>query len=272
LLHSYLVSAYGNDVSIFSLATSQVYTSFSIGKLGRISGLHIFGTDPLSLYVFTTTGSLSLWNWKSSKQLRTWKAIGDVHHFEFYETRYTGGVRKGIAFLRQKKDGRSQISTSMLDEGDSSHQLQDTVILDTSMPVTELKVSPSGMAIIALGGHHLLVGRAAGSQTLSGVCEYDWREIVLPFETTALDIREHLNLPPQSGNGSAAGKSGAVDLALINNEGSILVFCDIANTPWEASDAHQARFTDLLVSQRLHWHREGADSLRWSKDGTHPFV
>ena len=264
---SFLLSAHGSDISVLSLSSSQTHNSFSIGTPESISALTISATDPDRLCVITTAGSLSLWYWKSGKRIGVGKPFETIQRVEFFEACHGDRVQKAVACLRRREDGIMQILTTVLDENDLSSQAKEVTILETSLPVTELRVSQSGMVVFALARRRLLVGRTTITPDANCVCEYDWREIVLPFEPTTLDIREYSKFLNRPRHESATRISNSVDLAVGNFDGSILVYGDIANTLWETDDAQQDCVPDSLVSQRLHWHREGPGSLRWSKDG-----
>jgi NET1-associated nuclear protein 1 (U3 small nucleolar RNA-associated protein 17) len=226
----------------------------------NILGLKLSPSRPEHLYVVTSSGTLVQWDWEAGKELAVYETFQKTISFEI--------CRMASFYIREKKDGRRQISISPLDGVPSSKQLRESIVLETTKPISTLKVLQGGRVLIACDGQHVIIGSSDSSRSLADSPVYIWREIRLPVKITCLDVRE--NPSPSESIATSATSSDepvTVDLAVGDTNGTILVYHDIANILRRTETMGGTQKKSLPLLRKLHWHREGVSSLRWSRDG-----
>lgn len=209
--------------------------------------------------MFTSTGSISEWEWSTGKQTLHWDscrktssidiidASEDDSHILFYS-------------LCERKGGRREIRVSILRDG----KPLETVVLETDIRVSHIRTAQQGRAVVAYGGQHLLFG-VADSPNLSSVehVQYTWRETSLPVNITCLDIRENTRQSAQDTKDRKASEQ--LDLAVGEASGSILIYQDVLSFFVNYQDIRDGG--KGFAPRRLHWHRGPVNALRWSRDG-----
>lgn len=166
--------------------------------------------------------------------------------------------------LRQRKDGRRELSISVLKDAHAEF-----VCLETDKAIKHITLSRGGQIIIISDGRHILVGNKRVVDVASPESfHYTWRELSLPVNATCFDIRESQPEDESKTKGSKKA-SPVVDLVLGESSGSILIYHDIVNSLSRKESAHEGE-SRTPVFRRLHWHRGAVTAVRWSRDGMLP--
>jgi NET1-associated nuclear protein 1 (U3 small nucleolar RNA-associated protein 17) len=209
----------------------------------RLIGFKVCPQDQENLYIFTSTGSISKWNWNTGKRIARWETTCTT-----VSTSLTSvgkeETRSTLCFsILSPKGGKRQISVGPL--GDK--KIQGTTILETAQKINFIKVARNGRVVLASDGKHLFMGTTNGAELENfETVQYTWREVVLPAQATCFAIQG----------------SDSIDLAVGTANGSILVYQNVLETLFGKDN------NDKKSSPRkLHWHREACNTLRWSKDG-----
>ncbi|RDW61283.1 WD repeat protein [Aspergillus mulundensis] len=184
----YIILGLETAVQIYSVATSRLFRIFDIGQ--SVSG---FVLNQDRLFIVSSSGSISEWDWPSRKQVAQWDtAHGIISADLVYNTLFS---------LRKRKDGMKELVVMPLD----SEKPQSTIILETHFNIDNFRVTESGKAVVAYGGACIFVG----TRCATSVPKYTWKEIKLAISITCIDIKQ---------------VNSNFDLVLGGTDGSILVY------------------------------------------------
>ncbi|KAL4901840.1 hypothetical protein BDW74DRAFT_159701 [Aspergillus multicolor] len=189
----YLFLGLETAVQVYSVATSRLFRIFEIGPGDSVAG---FALNQDHLHIFTSSGSISEWDWPSNKQVAQWGTAHGIISAELvYNTLFS---------LRKRKDGMKELVVTLL--GDDP-----TTVLETHFNIDNFRIFGSGQAIVAYGGACMFVG----TRCATSVSKYKWREIKLAITITCIDIKQ-------------GGSNTEFDLALGGTDGSIMVYHAVA--------------------------------------------
>jgi NET1-associated nuclear protein 1 (U3 small nucleolar RNA-associated protein 17) len=228
---------------VFATATSRLSRTLQMEAGQRIIGFSICPEDQENLFVFTSSGFISKWNWSSGKRISRGETTSTTVSTSLASIEKEGNKTTVSFSITSQKDGKRQISISTL--GDK--KIQGTIALETSQRLNSIKVTHDGRVIVASDGQRLFMGTTTSAELRNlETVEYSWREATLPVNATCFDIRG----------------SDLIDLAVGESGGSILIYQNVLNTLFgkETSDKKSS-------PRKLHWHRGSVNTVRWSKDG-----
>jgi len=209
--------------------------------------------------VFTSTGSISKWEWVTGKQTSHWDTCRKTSSIDVIEV---SGDDTRILFysICERKGGNRDIRSFTFRDGKPLEK----VVLETDIRVGHIRAAQRGRVVLAYGGQNLLLGIADDSDFDSVEhIQYTWREAILPINITCLDVRENTRQNAQ--DAKARKVSGQLDLAIGEMAGSILIYQDVLGFFVNNQDIRDGGKS--FAPRRLHWHRGPVNALRWSKDG-----
>lgn len=243
--HRYLLVGLDTAVQVFATSTSRLSRTLQMEAGQQIIGFSICPEDQESLYIFTSSGSISKWNWSSGKRIARWETTCTTVSMSLASVGKEGSTAAISFSIISPKDGKRQISINTL--GDK--KIQGTTALETSQKINSIKVTHDGRVIVASDGKHLFMGTTTSAELENlETVQYVWREATLPVNATCFDIQIQ--------------GSESIDLAVGESGGSILIYQNVLNTLFGKD------FSDKRSSPRkLHWHRGSVNTVRWSKDG-----
>ncbi|OOF91054.1 hypothetical protein ASPCADRAFT_211656 [Aspergillus carbonarius ITEM 5010] len=245
-------------VHVYSLATSRLIRTIQ-AKGDSIVGYKLSPEDPKLLYIFTSNGSVSKWDWLSGEQCSYWDTC---HKTISVDVCINGAGSDCLFFLRESKDGKRGIAIGHSSDDES----RDSTILETNVQINNLRIAFQGQFIMAYGDQNVFFGRTPLGQ-LSESAQYTWREVNLPVSIKCIDVR-HNAISNRSAAQSPRDRKqlDKIDLVLGELGGSILIYHDILRF----LDDEEGRLNGKnLTPRRLHWHRSCVNSVRWSKDGNY---
>ena len=249
-------------VQVFSLSTYKPIRSLQVGNSEKIIGFKLSPITQRHLYIITSTGHLSQWDWISGKQVAKWAKRLKILIFDICPVVIEKKMQIACFFLYDLGHGRREVAVNLLDEITSPKKLDDVVILGTSKPINSLKIVQGGRVLIVSDDKHLLIGRSSSFGCAESLI-YTWRVVMLPVTITSLDVRE--NNAAQSIKstipGNLTGGPGNIDLVVGEQGGSILICDDILKT----FNRNEEEYLPIL--RKLHWHRDAVSVVRWSRDG-----
>ncbi|KAH3008314.1 hypothetical protein KXW60_002184 [Aspergillus fumigatus] len=230
--------------------------------------VHSIGTsyrsqNPQHLYIITSTGCVSKWNWLSGDQIASWDLARETLHAELCPSE-VGELRYMLLFsLRGRKDGKRQFTVTLFNGGTP----RDIVVFETTQRIDNFRVFKQGQAIVAWAGQRLLLGAREFNTPDPSTMQYAWREVVLPVRVTCVDVRESGARNRTTPQGSQDNNLDTMDLVLGESGGSILIYPDfLALFPTGGIGSDDSKG---LAPRRLHWHRGPVNAVRWSKDGNY---
>lgn len=262
----YVIIATDCATQVFSIATSCVVRALPTAGLEKITALKLSPKDTDCLYASTTSGSITRLNWQSGTETQIGKKPYPVIAVDPQIPDNSPGDHDLFLFaLGHKEKGNREISIVL--DSDGPCKGKTLVVLETSTPLSDMKVVSGGKIIVAWAGDRLLVGLTA-SQLTSGSftsLKYVWREVRLPVCATSVDIRFSGRALKQSKKTQMRSEGvGNLDIALGESGGSILIYYDILGRLLQRENNDME---DNLVSNRLHWHRKPVKTIKWSRDG-----
>lgn len=234
----------------------------------KVIGCKLSPTNQEHIYISTSSGSVSKWDWVSGRQISLWETSRKTISAEICFIEVENMTRPVSYSLREQKDGRRELSVSPLGETLASGKLRETTALETTKRISDLRVSHCGQVVIVCDGQHLFVGNTTfrGIRSMDPV-HYTWREVILPVHMTCLDIRESLPADSITERSKTRATPASTDLVLGESGGSILICHDIVNSLSRNEDLHGGEGKSGFVFRRLHWHRGPVSVVRWSRDG-----
>ncbi|KAJ5951775.1 uncharacterized protein N7479_010188 [Penicillium vulpinum] len=244
---AYLLVGLDTAVQVFAASTSRLSRTLQMESGQQIIGFSICPEDQESLYIFTSSGSISKWNWSSGKRIARWETTCTTISMSLASVGKEGS-KSAISFsIVSQKDGKRQILINML--GDK--KIQGTTVLETNQKINSVKVTHDGRVIIASDGKHLFMGTTTNAELENlETVQYTWREAALPVNATCFDMQIQ--------------GSESIDLAVGEICGSILIYQNVLNTLF-GKDLSDKRSSP----RKLHWHRGSVNTVRWSKDGNY---
>jgi NET1-associated nuclear protein 1 (U3 small nucleolar RNA-associated protein 17) len=227
----------------------------------KVVGYNICSENPRHLYIITSTGCVSKWDWLSGDQIASWALARETLLAELCPSE-VGKLRYELLFsLRGRKDGKRQLTVTLFNGGTP----RDIVVFETTQRIDNFRVFRQGQAIVAWAGQRLLLGTREFITRDPSTMQYAWREVVLPVRVTCIDVRESRARNRTIPQGSQDNNLDTMDLVLGESGGSILIYPDffaLFPTGGIGSDDSKG-----LAPRRLHWHRGPVNAVRWSKDG-----
>ncbi|GAB1196111.1 hypothetical protein APSETT444_005377 [Aspergillus pseudonomiae] len=232
-------------VHVYSVATSRLFRTLQLKPNQSIIGYSLSSANQEHLYIITSAGSVSKWDWLSGKQVSHWtmgrKIISVSPSFNVNE----GEVDCALLILRDHKAGKREIVVAHLSE----KNLHETVILETSSRLDHIKCISNGQAVIAYSGQRVLIGTQGLGQNALELMQYTWREVALPVNISCVDIRHSTTSSRVEGQ-SSNNKKGpiGIDLALGSSDGSILTYDIHSNNHISRQALARTNATTLKIS------------------------
>lgn len=262
-LSRYVFLGLETAVHVYSLSTSRLFRSLQMETSHKVVGYKLCQVNREHLYIFTSSGSISKWEWTSGKRISRWDTCCKTISVDMTSNETEDSICTISYSLREQKDGKRQILIMRLNDS----KISETVALETSQRLTDLKIARQGRVIMAWDSNHLLIGTANANDQSTSELQYIWKEASLPVNVTCLDLREDMYPAGPMGQDSKTRKRlESVDLVLGESGGSILIFYDALNSLPNNEDGYQSGKNPAF--RRLHWHRGAVSSVRWSRDGT----
>ncbi|KAL2828118.1 WD40-repeat-containing domain protein [Aspergillus pseudoustus] len=257
----YLFLGLETSIHVYSIATSRLFRILEQQQQQSASETIVgFRLSPINqerLYIFTSSGSVTEWDWAANRQLARWSIIqhkttiaADV----VFENRTTDPV---LFSLGERKDGKRDLAITPLNDNKNENNMNNergVSILETSVKIEGFRIVGDGQIVVAYGGTHLFLGVSSSAQDLES-SSYAWREVKLGANITCVDITLTTKLPE-------------FDLAVGGADGSILVYHGalglLGLLPGKRDEDRKKS-----TPRRLHWHRDAVTAVHWSRDGNY---
>ncbi|KAF9882978.1 hypothetical protein FE257_004363 [Aspergillus nanangensis] len=245
-------------VNVYSVATSRLVHTLRLGPNNSVIGYSLHPTNKDHLYIFTSGGFISQWDWRAAKQIWHCNIGGKTISADFCPADVDNDMSFRVMSLRDRKNGKKEIIITYMDGETPS----ENKVLETSSPLEHVKCLAHGGVVIAYGACHLVIGILDACRSeLEPIC-YTWKEIMLPVNITSLDFR--CSPEAKSRRQGREQSLGTVDIVLGESGGSILVYHNILKI-FEKGTEGEKNWTP----RRLHWHRDPVSAVRWSRDGNY---
>ncbi|RAL07544.1 WD repeat protein [Aspergillus homomorphus CBS 101889] len=253
----YLFLGLETSVQIYSVTTSRLFRTLKLKPCDNVIGYKLSPSNSDHLYVFSSTGSVSKWEWFSGQQLPYQAACRPTICVDVCSDISESDA---LFFIHDCEDSKKEIALRRSNDEDP----RPTSLLTTNAQLTHLRVAYQGRILVAFGGQNVLLGSLVPSQD-SKTVQYTWSELTLPTSITSADIR-HRAASQRAGTSGVKERAalGNLDLVLGESGGSIMIYNDILNSLQNEIGSGKG-----LTPRRLHWHRSCVNVVRWSKDGNY---
>ncbi|KIY02324.1 uncharacterized protein Z520_02462 [Fonsecaea multimorphosa CBS 102226] len=251
----YLILPTHSEIQVYSTKTSLLVRSFRIDSRSDITSCSLSKADPKRLYVSSSKGLVSLWDWTTA-------AVIGRHS--------TGRGSQQIVPLCQQDD--KEMVLVLQDDGQGGKRLDaysvnlllgaftesNTVLQRTNLSPC-IRSYARGAVLLTCVEDQLLVGQC--QVTAEGELDliYIWREITLPGFITSFDAQVN------SGKSKTLRKVPFLDVVIGLNDGVIMHYEDILFKLIGKEKKNKAS-TEDIVGRKLHWHRTAVNTVKWSRD------
>ncbi|RAH71233.1 WD repeat protein [Aspergillus aculeatinus CBS 121060] len=253
----YLFLGLKTAVHIYSVTSSRLFRVLKLKSTDNVIEYKLSPQNSDHLYVFSSTGSVSKWEWFSGQRLYYRDAYRPTTCIDLCSD---ASGNDALFSVHDRADSKKDIVFQRL----SDEEPCSVPLLTTNTQITHLRVAYQGRVLVAFGGQNVLLGCQAHLSDSSPV-PYTWSELTLPTSITSADIR-YQTAPQRAGIPGPRDRAslGSVDLALGESGGSIMIYNDILT-----SLQNNIGNSKALTPRRLHWHRSCVNVVRWSKDGNY---
>ncbi|KAF3939151.1 hypothetical protein ABW19_dt0205841 [Dactylella cylindrospora] len=274
----YIFLSQGPSLKIFSTKTSLLFrtlqhlrpppSNFPYTPSGNYSSIANYTLDPANpnqVYTITFNGEILLWDWVEGTIEGFWKT--DLHQSQYLAwcglrvfpdaadsktttlwTYHEYGIRD---FTRKtQREIRSFDIPKTPDPKNTNLTSQTILTIENSRPRHLVIVDASTFVVDS--GESFYVGNKQ-KQIQETVSEWRVRKISAPNKILTIDAIARYK---------KTGSTIQGDVAVGDNTGQIFIYHDILN-PFGPTAAQN------VVKSKLHWHRTGVGSIKYSKDGTY---
>ena len=264
----YLIASYAHSVHIYSTSTSLLVRSLPISVDDRVTAYALSNTNPNRLYIATHGGSIILWDWMHGDKLGRWELGVSIR---FLQTAANEAGSNETVFTYEEIEGSYTVSAHRLKSEKEAKKTELQVIMKRDCTLQGFQVHSSGKYVLTSSGNRFILG-VANKTDVSSLKDlvYTWREIKLITDCVFRSLVSQMALNPKKYQGKSGSSRDSVNTVFGGLEGEIFVFEDLLAKLKQAEDGKTAKVhqQSALAPRVLHWHREAANTVRWSRDGT----
>ena len=249
----YLILATDSEIQVYAAKTSLLVRSFQVDTKSDITSCSLSTTNPTKLYITSSRGLLSLWDWTSGAKLSQHDTGKGLHQVVIL---HSGERRETILVLQQiERKGESAIVYALDISTEKFVKLH--TVLQRSDPMLNMKSYAQGSVLVACADDKLLVGESATRPDGELDFTYTWREVKVHGFVTSFDAQIN------PGNSKSTRKVPILDVAIGLNNGAIIHYEDIL---FKLKGKEKKKSTEEILGSKLHWHRTTVNTVRWSRD------
>ncbi|KIW34923.1 uncharacterized protein PV07_01664 [Cladophialophora immunda] len=251
----YLILPTHSEIQVYSTKTSLLVRSFRVDPRSDITCCSLSKADPKKLYVSSSRGLVSLWDWTAAA------VIGKCN---------AGNASLQVLPLCQQED-KETILVLQIDAQGSRRLAAYSVntilgnFTESDTVLQRINLSPcfksyaQGTVLLACVENQLLIGQCQGTAEGQLDFTYIWREITVPGFITSFDAQVN------SGKSKTSRKVPFLDVVIGLNDGAIVHYEDILFKLIGKEKKNKAS-TEDIVGRKLHWHRTAVNTVKWSRD------
>lgn len=252
-------------LNVYSLSSSLLVRRFNISQSAAVVDLKISKGNPDLVFVITSDGTISLWNWIIGEQLASVNFGCRIYGLDVAAVE---GSHADTLFLIAKSNegsGQSHIASVVFaHQQTTASQASLEQLSATYSELSHIQILDSGRVIFAASRDTVVLGwsqRLRGNlNTKDEVFKHKWKGIAFPEELTCLHARFNPRLDESKDKPKSALKSNAYSLAIGSTQGMIYVYDDILSI-------FQDGKRPTPKPRKLHWHRNPVGAIKFSLDG-----
>ncbi|KIW81353.1 hypothetical protein Z517_04378 [Fonsecaea pedrosoi CBS 271.37] len=251
----YLILPTHSEIRVYSTKTSLLVRGFQVDNRSDITSCSLSKVDPKKLYVSTSKGLVSLWDWTTAAAIGkydTGDGLRQVIPLSQQEAKET------ILVLKDDVQGPKRLAAYSVNTFQGTFTESKTVLQRTNLSPC-IRSCADGNVLLACVEDQLLIGHCQATTEGHSDLSYTWREITLPGFITSFDAQVN------EGKSKTSRKVPFLDVAVGLNDGVIMLYEDILFKLIGKEKKNKAS-TDDIVGRRLHWHRTAVNTVKWSRD------
>ncbi|EXJ87492.1 hypothetical protein A1O3_04452 [Capronia epimyces CBS 606.96] len=248
----YLILPTHSEIQVYSTQTSLLVRSFRVDNKSDITSCAFSNADPKKVYVANSRGLLSLWDWTTGKRLSrqdTGRGLQQVLPLTSQDDKET------ILVLQEGQKNKTAVVFAV---DSSTHQLKEIQpVLRRADLVSNIRSLADGSVLVACADDKLLVGQSQIGSDGKLTLDYTWREVSVSAPILSFDAQINV------GKSKSGRKVPFLDVVLGLNSGVIVHYEDLL---FKLIGKEKKNSTDDILGRKLHWHRTGVNSVKWSRD------
>ncbi|KAF7934365.1 hypothetical protein EAE99_002817 [Botrytis elliptica] len=252
-----------------SLLTRTIKFDHSKHPFAHVVAYELSPTDSNIVWAALSDGAIYRLDWTlGTGNDQSWKisSTGCIHMT--VASMVSAGRRRDVVFTTEpKKDGGWRITANELTQPGSPIQTVARTIYTSTNPINYLKTANGGSVLLAASGKSILLGyvRNLDFDTTDKI-KYVFRM----FDSTAPIMSLDARVYPRTGTDdrNISKKIPVVDVVVGDAKGFIFIHRDLLGNLIQSENKNYASMINL-VPTRLHWHRRGVQTVKWSLDGNY---
>ncbi len=179
------------------------------------------------------------------------------------------GEKRDVVFTTEpRRDGGYRITAHELTAPGSERPTVAKTIYTSNQPIHILQAAKSGGIVMAASENRVLLGglRATEFETVEKM-KYEFRVFESTDYISSIDVRvSERPTTSKDKKKTKAEKYGIVDVVVGDVKGSIFVHDDLL---YKLTHAEAGKPATDLRPRKMHWHRKGVETVKWSLDGNY---
>ncbi|EXJ59482.1 uncharacterized protein A1O5_12107 [Cladophialophora psammophila CBS 110553] len=251
----FLILATPSEIQVYSTKTSLLVRSFRVDLRSHITSCSLSKADPKKLYVSSSKGLVSLWDWTTAAAIGkydTGTGLQQVLPLRQQEENET------ILLLQDDPQGYKRLVACSVNTFQGTFTESHTLLQRTGLSPC-FRSYAQGTVLMACAEDHLLIGQSRVTEEGQLDLTYTWREITVLGFITSFDA--HVS----SGKSKTPRKVPFLDVVIGLNDGVIMHYQDIL-FKLIGKEKKNKTWTEDIVGHKLHWHRTAVNTVKWSRD------
>ncbi|OAP56283.1 hypothetical protein AYL99_09462 [Fonsecaea erecta] len=251
----YLILPTHAEIKVYSTKTSLLVRSFRIEPSYDITSCSLSKADPKKLYVSSSKGLVSLWDWTTATVIGRYDA-GSVSQQVLPLCHQDG--EETILVLQDDGQGFKLLASYSVNTLRGTFTKTSIVLRKNNLSAC-FKSYAQGTVLLACVEDQLLVGQCQVTPETQLDLTYTWREMTLPGFITSFDAQVN------SSKSKTSRKVPFLDVVIGLSDGVIMHFEDIL-FKLIGKEKKNKTSTEDIVGRKLHWHRKAVNTVKWSRD------
>ncbi|KAL2428783.1 hypothetical protein ABEF95_007228 [Exophiala dermatitidis] len=248
----FLILPTHSEIQVYATTTSLLVRSFRVDNKSDITSCVISNADPSKVYVTSSRGLFSLWDWTTGERI----CRHDTGH----------GLQQvlplvapdGKETILALQEGQATKSTLVFDFEFSTRQFKHLkTVLQKANVVPNIRSFADGAVLVACADDRLLVGQSQHDSEGRLELDYTWREVSVSAPILSFDAQINL------GKAKSGRKVPFLDVVIGLNNGVIVAYEDLL---FKLIGKEKKNSKDEVLARKLHWHRTGVNAVKWSRD------
>ena len=244
-----------SGIQIYSTKTSLLVRSLWVGSKSTITSCALSTLDSNRLYVSSSQGSITLWDWTTGARITQITAVKGVR--QLLPVPAEEGHEVLLMLLDDSHGARDLVAYHV--KGSTGAPMATESILQKSRLSPSVRSYAEGTILVACAEDKLLIGQS--QMTADGRLDlsYTWREVLVPARIASFDVQVN------SGKSKTSRTTPYLDLAVGLADGVIMHYEDLL-FKLISKEKKSKPSTEDITARKLHWHRTAVNTVKWSRD------